>query len=104
MTPSTDLPAQCGLLTRARHIAFLPSCATAPSGSTTTTPTCRKQNGAGSRCLASAVNSAHRDSRNTSSPSTSTKLLSLPLPVGFQIRPAANKHTHENNCKGDFNG
>ena len=48
-------------------------CATAPSGSTTSTPTCRRRSGAASASPASAASSAPRAWPSTRKPSTSTR-------------------------------
>lgn len=48
-------------------------CGTARSGSTTSTPICRRRNGAASASPASAGNSARRASPSTARPSTSTR-------------------------------
>ena len=57
-TASTGWPARCGPRTPARRSASRPGCGWAPSGSTTTTPTCRRPSGAATSSPASAASSA----------------------------------------------
>ncbi len=71
MTRRTDWPARSGRPTRAAHSASRLACATGPCGSTTTTRTCRRPNGAASSNRASGGNLARAVWTNTVRPSTS---------------------------------
>lgn len=72
-TPTTDSPAPSGRPTRVGPAGSPDGCATAPSGSTTTTPTCRRPSGAASGSPARGASSARPGSPSTASPSTSTR-------------------------------